>query len=139
MPLYSSYGSPLFFFFASLTNFILKPQTVGRGAMRTSSGTGWAVGAWEAVRRPSMQRNHRPDLGSQSLSEVRTSTQMCWGEEGVHTRGKNNKNKMRLLFDIAKSHLEIYCKKQLTEMYQGSTRKIVAHTIVYNSENLKTT
>lgn len=74
MPLYSSYGSPLFFFFAVLTNFILKPQTVGRGAMRTSSGTGWAVGAWEAVRRPSMQRNHRPDLGSQSLSEVRTST-----------------------------------------------------------------
>lgn len=64
---------------------------------------------------------------------------MCWGEEGVHTRGKNNKNKMRLLFDIAKSHLEIYFKKQLTEMYQGSTHKIVAHTIVYNSENLKTT
>lgn len=87
-----------------------------------------------------MQENHQPDLGSQSLSKVRrTSTQMYGGEEDVYTQGENNKNKMCLLFDTAKLHLEIDCKKQQTEMYQGSTCKIVAHTIIDNSKNLKTT
>lgn len=117
MHLSFSYCSFLSSFLSFLNDFILKPQMVqnrvhgvGKGPGRSCGGPGWAGGDCEGC-------GGCPRSGCAALVWAVRAWRKWRHVHGGHkwrrvqTWGKKNRNKMRFLSDVAKSHLEIYFKE----------------------------